>query len=140
MKKWLQTSTSPTMQSSKNPKISQHTCTQIWKQYSIKILSQKKLTQTSLAIQYGISRQTISKIIHHARDVDFNIHKPINKQFQTFQYFSLRMEKQRQIILKKDERKAKRENIARFRYEHKLPGIWVILILNYFPQFKVRRK
>jgi len=48
------------MYSSKNPKISQHTRTQIWKQYNSSLAKGKKITQASLALQYGISRQTVS--------------------------------------------------------------------------------
>jgi biotin operon repressor len=73
------------MYSSNNPKISQHTRTQIWNQYSSNLNSnpKQKLTQANLAFNYGISRTTISKIIQQARKGDFSIKRPINLRFLT---------------------------------------------------------
>jgi transposase InsO family protein len=106
------------MYSSKNPKISQHTRTQIWLQYN----SNSKLTQATLALQCGVSRQTVSKIIHRARDGDFNIHKPINHRYLTAEYIKKRQQKLQLKIAQKALRKAKREEVQKSRYEHKNPG------------------
>ena len=77
------------MYSFNNPKISQHTRTQIWLQYN----SNPKLAQVSLAAQYNVSRQTISKIIQRARNQDFIIHKPTNKRYPTQDYIKKRLER-----------------------------------------------
>jgi transposase InsO family protein len=117
------------MYSSKNPKISQHTREQIWLQYSSKTkpcspdsTSKVKVTQTTLAIQYSISRQTISKIIHRAKDCDFSIHKPVNNRYLTQEYIHKRQVKLEIKLVKKTLRKEKREEIAKLRYEHLNPG------------------
>jgi len=77
------------MHSSNNPKISQHTRTQIRLQYN----SNSKLTQGSLTAQYNVFKQTISKIIHRARNQDFLIHKPTNHRYLTEHYIKKRLVK-----------------------------------------------
>jgi len=77
------------MYSFNNPKISRHTRTQIWLQYN----SNLKLAQGSLASQYNVSRQTISKIIFRARNQYFNIHKPINHRYLTEYCIKKRLER-----------------------------------------------
>jgi transposase InsO family protein len=120
------------MYSSNNPKISQHTRTQIYQFYlqtepvvnkKGKIIRYKKVyTQAKLAILFAVSRTTISKIIHYARDGDFTVKTPVNKRYKTFQYFSLRVDRLVAKMNKKAERKEKREQIQKTRYEHKKPG------------------
>ncbi len=120
------------MYSSNFPKISQHTRQQIYKFYlqkqpvlnkKGKVLKYKKVyTQAKLASLFGVSRQTVSSIIHRARDGDFSIHKPINKRYKNFKYFSLKMDRLAIKFTKKADRKAKRQEIAKSRYEHKKPG------------------
>lgn len=118
------------MYSSNNPKISQHTRNQIWLQYNSKSDSNSssssneklKITQTTLALQYRISRQTISKIIKRGRNKDFSIHKPINNRYLTLEYVRKRQESLESKLAKKEQRKAKRLEIQASRYEHHLPG------------------
>lgn len=120
------------MYSSNNPKISQHTRTQIYQFYlqtepvvnkKGKVIRYKKVyTQAKLAILFAVSRTTISKIIHYARDGDFTVKTPVNKRFKNFQYFSLRVDRLVAKMNKKAERKEKREQIQKTRYEHKKPG------------------
>ena len=116
------------MYSSNNPKISQHTRNQIWLQYQASKSNSKskfkhpRHTQKSLALQYGVSSATISKIIHRGRKGDFNIHSPINKRYLTQEYIKKREQKEEIEKAKKLERKLKREEIKKNRYEHKQPG------------------
>ncbi len=134
------------MYSSKNPKISQHTRTQIYNLYLQKepilnkkgeiVKCKKAHTQAKLATQFEVSRQTISKIIRRARRGDFTSHKPINKRFKNFKYFNLRMEKIQKRIAKKALQKARREEIAKSRYEHKKPGDLGHMDLKLLPPIK----
>ena len=120
------------MYSSKNPKLSQHIRKQIYKFYLQKqpimnkkgnLIKYKKVyTKTKLADLFGTSRQTIGEIINRGKNGDFTIHKPINKKYLNFQYFSLRMDKLIRKKKQKADRKAKREAIQKTRYEHKKPG------------------
>jgi len=120
------------MYSSNFPKISQHTRSQIYKFYlqkepvlnkKGKILKHRKIyTQAKLATLFGVSRQTVSEIIHRGRNNDFTVHKPINHLYLTEEYIKKRKEKLELKLAQKAERKAKREEIAKTRYEHKKPG------------------
>ena len=105
------------MYSSNNPKLSQHTRTQVFALYQTGVY-----TQTQLASSYGISRQTVSKIIYRARDGDFTIHRPVNHRYLTEEYVRKRIERKELKLAKKAERKAKRLEIQKNRYEHKKPG------------------
>ncbi len=105
------------MYSSNNPKLSQHTRTQVFTLYQTGVF-----TQTQLANSYGISRQTISKIIHRARDGDFTIHRPVNHRYLTEEYVKKRIDREQLKLFKKVERKRKRLEIQKNRYEHKNPG------------------
>ncbi len=71
---------------------------------------------------FAVSRQTISKMIQLARKGEFEINKPINKRFLTEEYVRKRQEKLELKISKKLERKAKKEEISKTRYEHNNPG------------------
>ena len=61
----------------KTPKLSQHTRQQIFNQYQERVVKtnsksqlispKRKYTQAALALDFGVSRQTISKIIHAYR-------------------------------------------------------------------------
>jgi hypothetical protein len=86
------------MYSSKNPKISQYTRRQIYNFYSKKeplmnkkqqLIGYKKVyTQSKLAQLFGISRQTVFKIIYNGKKGDFGIKKPVNKRYLNFRSFS----------------------------------------------------
>jgi len=117
------------MYSSNNPKISQHTRTQIWLQYN----SNSKLTQGSLAVQYNVSRQTISKIIHRARNQDFIIHKATNYRYLTEYYIKKRLERLELKLAQKALRKANRQEIDKNRYEHSMPGDLAHMDLKLLP-------
>jgi transposase InsO family protein len=120
------------MYSSSFPKLSQHIRKQIYNFYLQKqpimskkgeIIRYKKVyTKTKLADLFGTSRQTIGKIINNGKNGDFTIHKPINKKYLNFQYFSSRMDRLIRKKKQKADRKDKREQIAKTRYEHKKPG------------------
>jgi transposase InsO family protein len=128
------------MYTTNNPKISQHTRTQIWLQYNLNSLncsgSDSKLTQTQLATQYGVSRQTISKIINRARNNEFTIRKPINHRYLTDEYIKKRRLKLELKLAQKEARRVKREEIQKSRYEHKQPGDLGHIDLKLLPPIK----
>lgn len=112
------------MYSSNKPKLSQHTRNQIYQSY-LEIDSdtfRKIYTQSKLASIYGVSRVTISKIIHRARDGDIPIGSPINLRYLTKEYVLRRQAKLELKMSLKLERKAKRDEIKKHRYEHKQAG------------------
>ena len=108
------------MYSSNNPKLSQHTRQEIYLE-SLQPKSNRP-TQQELACKYKVSRQTISSIIHRARDGDFTTHKPINHRYLTEEYTRKRQFKIEFKIALKAERKVKRLEIQASRYEHKQAG------------------
>lgn len=120
------------MYSGNNPKISQHTREQIWLQYSL----ENKPTQAQLAIQYCISRQTISKIIANGRKGDFTIKKSINKRYLTEEYIRKRQAKLQLKQAKQLERQVKRQEILKNRYEHSKPGDLGHIDLKLLPPIK----
>ena len=64
------------MYSSNNPKLSQHTRQEIYSQY--RLPKSIRLNQQQLANKYRVSRPTISKIIHTARDGIAKVRSPVN--------------------------------------------------------------
>lgn len=120
------------MYSSKTPKISQHTRQQIYNLYQQEKLKlnkkseaigfKKVYTQDKLKNMFSVSRQTVSKIIKRGRQGDFTIKKPINKRYLTEDCVKKRQVKLELKIQQKLERKDKREEIAKSRYEHQKPG------------------
>jgi hypothetical protein len=89
------------------------------------------ITQSQLALLYGVSRQTISKIIRLGRNDDsssssssskFMIKKPVNHRYMTEEYQNKRNIKLQDMAIKKEKRRLVREEIKKSRYEHKVPG------------------
>jgi|GEM_PF-5660838 hypothetical protein len=86
-----------------NPKLSQYTRQQIFNQYQERVaktntkgqvISQKrKYTQANLALQHGVSRQTISKIISWGKQGVFFPKTPVNHRYKNFTYWNKKVDK-----------------------------------------------
>ena len=86
-----------------NPKLSQYTGQQIFSQYQERVaktntkgqvISQKrKYTQANLALQHGVSRQTISKIISWGKQGVFFPKTPVNHRYKSFTYWNKKVDK-----------------------------------------------
>jgi|LakMenE01Jun11ns_1017448.scaffolds.fasta_scaffold9749516_1 transposase InsO family protein len=134
------------MYSSKNPKISQYTRRQIYNFYSKKeplmnkkqqLIGYKKVyTQSKLAQLFGISRQTVFKIIYNGKKGDFGIKKSVNKRYLNFRSFSFKMDKLIRQKQQKAEKREKREQILKSRYEHSKPGDLGHMDLKLLPPIK----
>ena len=86
-----------------NPKLSQYTRQQIFNQDQARVaktntkgqvISQKrKYTQANLALQHGVSRQTISKIISWGKQGVFFPKTPVNHGYKSFTYWNKKVDK-----------------------------------------------
>ena len=108
------------MYSSNNPKLSQHTRQEIYSQY--RLPKSIRLNQQQLANKYGVSRPTISKIIHTARDGIAKVGSPVNHRYLTESYVKKRQARIELVATLKAQRKVQREQIKASRYEHKQAG------------------
>jgi len=75
----------------------------------------RHIRKCDLVRKYRVSRPTVDKIIHRARDNDYNIHRSVNKRFRCLKYGIKRPSR----IEKQLEEKRKQQ--AR-RYNKKYPG------------------
>ena len=71
---------------------------------------QRHIRVCDLERSYHVSRPTIYKIIHRARDRDFSVHKSINKRFRCIEYGLKRLAKIEKRIEERLKNQAKRYN------------------------------
>lgn len=71
---------------------------------------QSHIRVCGLERKYLVSRPTIYKIIHRARDKDYSIHKSINKRFRCLEYGLKRLSKVEKQLEEKLKRQARRYN------------------------------
>lgn len=75
----------------------------------------RHIRKCDLAEKYRVSRPTVDKIIHRARNNDHSIHKSVNKRFRCIRYGLKRLSKIEKDIQEKLKKQAK-------RYNKKYPG------------------